>query len=232
MLHHHSWSGFEVSELGLLGLHRSPECTCPTSVVRVYGYFLFLFSMTGYRCNSNRQPGVNSYCDHYHYYMRNKMTPAGLEPAIPGSVGRCLIHWATGPDVLPIKCDFAAWPRNAYTCEQQINSAFHLSNPSPPLVRSYCGTACIFQDVSIAHLRMADALLNWRRATSLSKWRIARQVKGSSFQKEMRRSNPRSKPPLIDASHHPDPSGYRQGTDLLMPQSLTQAAKVHSESVP
>ena len=27
-----------------------------------------------------------------------KMTPAGLEPAIPGSVGRCLIHWATGPD--------------------------------------------------------------------------------------------------------------------------------------
>ena len=27
-----------------------------------------------------------------------KMTPAGLEPAIPGSVVRCLIHWATGPD--------------------------------------------------------------------------------------------------------------------------------------
>ncbi len=26
-----------------------------------------------------------------------QMTPAGLEPAIPGSVGRCLIHWATGP---------------------------------------------------------------------------------------------------------------------------------------
>ena len=26
-----------------------------------------------------------------------KMTPAGLDPAIPGSVGRCLIHWATGP---------------------------------------------------------------------------------------------------------------------------------------
>ena len=25
------------------------------------------------------------------------LTPAGLEPAIPGSVGRCLIHWATGP---------------------------------------------------------------------------------------------------------------------------------------
>ena len=25
------------------------------------------------------------------------MTLAGLEPAIPGSVGRCLIHWATRP---------------------------------------------------------------------------------------------------------------------------------------
>ena len=29
---------------------------------------------------------------------KKQMTPAGLEPAIPGSVGRCLIHWATGPD--------------------------------------------------------------------------------------------------------------------------------------
>ena len=28
-----------------------------------------------------------------------QVTPAGLEPAIPGSVGRCLIHWATGPIV-------------------------------------------------------------------------------------------------------------------------------------
>ena len=41
------------------------------------------------------------------------MTPAGLEPAIPGSVGRCLIHWATGPDactvhvMLRIKCKIA-----------------------------------------------------------------------------------------------------------------------------
>ena len=30
------------------------------------------------------------------------MTPAGLEPAIPGSVGRCLIHWATGPDAFDL----------------------------------------------------------------------------------------------------------------------------------
>ena len=42
--------------------------------------------------------------------MRNKMTPAGLEPAIPGSVGRCLIHWATGPVVSKqdscLQCEF------------------------------------------------------------------------------------------------------------------------------
>jgi hypothetical protein len=30
-------------------------------------------------------------------WRNTNMTPAGLEPAIPGSVGRCLIHWATGP---------------------------------------------------------------------------------------------------------------------------------------
>ena len=30
-------------------------------------------------------------------YARCKMNPVGLEPTIPGSVGRCLIHWATGP---------------------------------------------------------------------------------------------------------------------------------------
>ena len=28
------------------------------------------------------------------------MTPVGLQPTIPGSVGRCLIHWATGPPSL------------------------------------------------------------------------------------------------------------------------------------
>ena len=33
------------------------------------------------------------------------MTPAGLEPAIPGSVGRCLIHWATGPIDLIFQVD-------------------------------------------------------------------------------------------------------------------------------
>ena len=29
--------------------------------------------------------------------LAKSLTPARLEPAIPGSVGRCLIHWATGP---------------------------------------------------------------------------------------------------------------------------------------
>ena len=33
------------------------------------------------------------------------VTPAGLEPAIPGFVGRCLIiHWATGPLLLEPSC--------------------------------------------------------------------------------------------------------------------------------
>ena len=32
------------------------------------------------------------------------MNPAGLEPAIPGSVGRCLIHWATGPHNYNLVC--------------------------------------------------------------------------------------------------------------------------------
>ena len=53
--------------------------------------------------------------DGWHYQTMTKtsltsaltemMTPAGLEPAIPGSVGRCLIHWATGPCILQIDFD-------------------------------------------------------------------------------------------------------------------------------
>ena len=33
-----------------------------------------------------------------------KIAPARFEPAIPGSVGRCFIHWATGPDVSYTHC--------------------------------------------------------------------------------------------------------------------------------
>ena len=39
------------------------------------------------------------------------MTPAGLEPAIPSSAGRCLIHWATGPDTRSVKFLHGAWIR-------------------------------------------------------------------------------------------------------------------------
>ena len=35
-----------------------------------------------------------------------QLTPAGLEPAIPSSVGRCLIHWATGPLTLLLHTSF------------------------------------------------------------------------------------------------------------------------------
>ena len=38
------------------------------------------------------------------------MTPVGLEPAIPGSVGRCLIHWATGPIDTPTPFGYAKKP--------------------------------------------------------------------------------------------------------------------------
>ena len=35
---------------------------------------------------------------------QKKLTPAGLEPAISGSVDRCLIHWATGPSETLFVC--------------------------------------------------------------------------------------------------------------------------------
>ena len=35
---------------------------------------------------------------------KGEMIPAGLEPAIPGSVGRCLIHWAMVPVVRDMVC--------------------------------------------------------------------------------------------------------------------------------
>ena len=45
-------------------------------------------------------------------WSTRRMTPAGLEPAIPGSVGRCLIHWATGPMGMSLGSDiFLTTPR-------------------------------------------------------------------------------------------------------------------------
>ena len=43
------------------------------------------------------------------------MTPAGLEPAIPSSVGRCLIHWATGPAENSHLETFGQWQANHST---------------------------------------------------------------------------------------------------------------------
>ena len=37
------------------------------------------------------------------------MIPAGLEPAIPGSVGQCLIHWATGPAITMLMKTAIKW---------------------------------------------------------------------------------------------------------------------------
>ena len=42
-------------------------------------------------------PAISALCSSSSVFLPRIMTPAGLEPAIPGSVGRCLIHWATGP---------------------------------------------------------------------------------------------------------------------------------------
>ena len=48
------------------------------------------------------------------------MTPAGLEPAIPGSVGRCLIHWATGPVLAPTKLHMVA-AANSYLAKASVD---------------------------------------------------------------------------------------------------------------
>ena len=50
------------------------------------------------------QPCATSRGKQVRFGWKCKMTPGGLEPAIPGSVGRCLIHWATGPDVNYTHC--------------------------------------------------------------------------------------------------------------------------------
>ena len=39
----------------------------------------------------------------------SQVTPAGLELAIPGSVGRCLIHWATGPHAIRQDLNSLIW---------------------------------------------------------------------------------------------------------------------------
>ena len=54
------------------------------------------FTLRAARCAAATGPAWQS-CRNGRAVAQRKVTPAGLEPAIPGSVGRCLIHWATGP---------------------------------------------------------------------------------------------------------------------------------------
>ena len=64
----------------------------------------------------------------------NLQPPAGLEPAIPGSVGRCLVHWATGLFKMQnLRCSFVKWclektrvdmsapPHGLHWCEQVLS---------------------------------------------------------------------------------------------------------------
>ena len=76
------------------------------------------------------------------------MTPAGLEPAIPGSVGRCLIHWATGPLILPM-C------RVAFAAVVALRWVFAVpSGARAGLVTGVCVCVCVYVCVcaSIAQL--------------------------------------------------------------------------------
>ena len=56
---------------------------------------------------------------------QHNMTSARLEPAIPGSVGRCLLHWATGP------CAPLANFRHAATAGRCRANADEKENSSP-----------------------------------------------------------------------------------------------------
>ena len=51
---------------------------------------------------------------------RNAMTPVGLEPTIPGSVGRCLIHWATGPSSENLNANFLTHIRRCATLVRHV----------------------------------------------------------------------------------------------------------------
>jgi hypothetical protein len=55
---------------------------------------------------SSNWQGACCDCEALRHFAK-EMNPAGLEPAIPGSVGRCLIHWATGPMRNCAKTDFS-----------------------------------------------------------------------------------------------------------------------------
>ncbi len=61
------------------------------------------------------------------------MTLAGLEPAIPGSVGRCLIHWATGQSAGGLKPPRAGcWALEAHHWRDLKFDPGRLCPRSPP----------------------------------------------------------------------------------------------------
>ena len=67
------------------------------------------------------------------------MTPAGLEPAIPGSVDRCLIHWATGAWVKILRA-----PRKA-TCRESLEASTTITSPARKIqlpAEGRSGVAC------------------------------------------------------------------------------------------
>ena len=80
------------------------------------------------------------------------MTPAGLEPAIPGSVGRCLIHWATGPSGALLQTQAIrgghSWACRITTgwCLVTSKFALHPRKPCGPwrcyMMRSVHGSRC------------------------------------------------------------------------------------------
>ena len=61
----------------------------------------------------------------------------GLEPTIPGSVGRCLIHWATGPSG---KCRRADYVAPVYHCGDDFVRAGESKRAGRAELRSQTGT--------------------------------------------------------------------------------------------
>ena len=61
----------------------------------------------------------------------------GLEPTIPGSVGRCLIHWATGPSG---KCRRADYVAPVYHCGDDFVRAGESKRAGRAELRSQEGT--------------------------------------------------------------------------------------------
>ena len=76
---------------------------------------------------------------------KNNMILVGLEPTIPSSVGRCLIHWATGP--LGKGCLDSSHPQPCKGCSgnwAQVLSQSHATRPVSQLMAS-AGRSVVFE---------------------------------------------------------------------------------------